>query len=215
MEVDFSLIKALQHNLCEDAKRIQAGDTLAFQRVFHILYEPVYNRAVQVLKNHADAADTTQDVFIKVWQKKLKWDPSVGNFMGWFLVLAERSIIDAYRKQQRELKKHTDSFDMNLIDAGDSEDTDAVFTILELVPDRQPDGLGHVVADEILQNIETALLSVLNPKHRLAWILRHFEGYSTHQISKIMGYPANTCKIWVHRCQVKIREVLAETYEHR
>ena len=130
--------------------------------------------------------------------------------MGWFLILAERSIIDAFRKQQREVKKQTDSFDSNLIDVGDSEETDEVFTILELVPDRQPDGLGHVVADEIMHNIEAALLSVPNGRHRLAWILRHFEGYSPPQISEIMGYPENTCKIWVHRCQLKMREVLAE-----
>ena len=55
------MIKAPECNLCEDAKRIQAGDTIAFQRIFHILYEPVYKRAVAVLKNYADAADTTQD----------------------------------------------------------------------------------------------------------------------------------------------------------
>ena len=37
-------------------------------------------RAVAVLKNYADAEGySTQDVFIKVWQKKLKWDASVEN----------------------------------------------------------------------------------------------------------------------------------------
>ena len=209
------MINVPRSDYCEVGKRIQAGDAIAFERIFRELYTPVYNRAVRVLKNHADAADAAQDVFIKVWQKKTKWDPAVGQFLGWFLILAERTIIDAFRKQQREVKKQTDSFDSNLIDVGDSEETDEVFTILELVPDRQPDGLGHVVADEIMHNIEAALLSVPNGRHRLAWILRHFEGYSTHQIAEIMGYPANTCKIWVHRCQVKMREVLAETYEHR
>ena len=209
------MINVPRRDYCETGKRIQAGDAIAFQRIFRELYNPVYNRAVRVLKNHADAADAAQEVFIKVWQKKLKWDPSVGQFLGWFLILAERSIIDAFRKQQRELKKHTDSFDSNLIDVGDSEETDEVFTVLELVPDRQPDGLEQTVADEILRHIEAAVCSIENPKHRLAWILRHFEGYPPAKISEIMGYPANTCKIWVHRCQLKLREVLAEIYEHR
>ena len=209
------MIKIPKQDLCEDAKRLQAGDTLAFQRVFRILYEPVYKRAVDVLKNHADAADTTQDVFIKVWQKRSRWDPSVGAFMGWFLILAERSIIDAFRKQQRALKKNTDSLDMNLIDAGESEDTDEVFTISELIPAPQSDVLEDLVAKETIQQIEAAVLSVENPKHRLAWILRNFEGYSQAQIANIMRSPVSSCKIWAYRCQIKIREILKETYAHR
>lgn len=204
------MIKVPKFNYCETGKRIQAGDELAFAGIFHELYKPVYNRALEVLKNPCDADEASQDIFIKLWRKKSKWDPSRGTFMGWFLTLAERSIIDAYRSQQRA-RRYMYSIDKNIVDWIDDEDND-ILTTLELVPDRKPDVLSSIIADETMRHIEEAVLSVENRKQRLAWILRHFEGYSPPEISEIIGYPVGTCKIWIHRCQKKIRAVLEETY---
>lgn len=204
------MINVPKLNYCETGKRIQAGDALAFQSFFHELYKPVYKRAFEVLKNHCDADEASQDIFIKIWQKKSKWDSSRGTFMGWVLTLAERSIIDAYRKQKRV--QNTYSVDKNIVDWIDDED-DGILTTLELVSDEKPDALGLIIADETMRHIEEAVLSVENRKQRLAWILRHFEGYTPPEISEIMGHPVGTCKIWIHRCQKKMRAVLEETYE--
>ena len=204
------MINVPKNDYCDLGKQLQAGDALAFDMLFNQLYKPVYKRAFAVLRNHCDADDASQEVFIKIWQKISKWNPSGGSFMGWFLTLAERSIIDAYRKQQRYLKKAC-SIDKNLVDAIDDED-DNILMALEVVPDEKPDTLDLIIADETLHRIEEALLSVEDRRHRLAWILRHFEGYSPAQISEIIGHPVSTCKIWVHRCQRKMREVLTETY---
>ena len=192
-------------------KRIQAGDACVFNDFFHQLYAPVYTRALKVLKNHHDADEAAQDVFVRLWGKKSKWNASGGTFMGWFLTLAERTIIDAYRKKQGQLKKETEyrvvSLDYELGNA--KED---VQTLLERVPDRQPEALRMMVSDEILRRIETAALSVRKRHYRLAWILRHLEGYSPAEIARIMGSPVGTCKIWIHRCQKEIRATLAEMY---
>ena len=204
------MIHVPKNDYCDLGKRIQAGDVFAFEVLFHQLHKPVYNRAFAMLKNHCDAEDAAQEVFIKIWQKSTKWDPSLGGYMGWFLTLAERSIIDAYRKQQRYQKK-TDSIDKNIVDAIDDED-DNILTALELFPDPRQDALGQVIADEMMRRIEEALISVDNRRYRLAWILRHLEDYTPPEISKIMGHPENTCKIWIYRCRVKMREILAETY---
>ena len=202
------MINVPRYDFSDEAKRIQAGDELAFSSVFRQLYNPVYNRALVILKNHQDAADASQDVFIKVWQKKSKWDPAQGQFLGWFLVLAERTIIDAYRKKKRS-QKDIDSIDRHIYGT-DNADTDGL-TALECIPDRSPDALRSIAADEALRLIEDALLTVPNRNHRLAWILRHFEAYSVPRISEIMNAPRTSCKIWIHRCQIQIREALKAT----
>ena len=201
------MISVPRYELCDVGKRIQAGDEFAFEGVFRQLYRPVYARAFAVLKNDQDAADTSQDVFIKVWQKASKWDPAGGPFLGWFLVLAERTIIDAYRKQKRSRK---DTCSIEDIVASDDDSETCLLNLMECVSDGQPDPLRSIIADEAMQLIEEAVLSVSNRKHRLAWILRHFEGYPPRKISEIMGSPISSCKMWIHRCSKELRKELAK-----
>ena len=47
------------------ARGIQAGDTDVYATFFNRLYAPVLKRARHLLKNHEDAEDATQEVFIK------------------------------------------------------------------------------------------------------------------------------------------------------
>lgn len=205
------MIKVPKLDYCKIGKRIQADDAFAFDMLFHQLYQPVYRRAFAMLRNHCDADDASQEVFIKLWQKIPKWDAALGSFIGWFLILAERSIIDAYRKQQRHLKR-TDSLDKNIVDSVDDEDAN-ILTPLELVPDERPDTLGIIIADETMRRIEETVISIENRRHRLAWILRNFEGYPLREISEIMGSPVGSCKVWIHRCQNEMRAVLEEHIE--
>ena len=203
------MIKIPKCSYCDVGKRIQAGDESVFNDFFHQLYAPVYARALKVLKNHFDADEATQDVFVKLWRKKHNWKASAGTFMGWVLTLAERTIIDAYRKKQSELKKGVYSLDYQF---PHHKPDDVVQTLLESIPDPSPEVPERMISEETLIRIETAVLSVQKRNHRLAWILRHLEGYSPPEVARIMGYPVGSCKIWIHRCQKEIRTSLAETY---
>ena len=205
------MIKVPKYSYCDIGKRIYASDVCAFSDFFHELYTPVYMRALKVLKHPIDAEDAAQDVFAKLWKRREKWVASKGTFMGWFLTLAEGTIIDAYRKKQRYLKKEAE-FRIVSLDSGynTSEKDESVQTRLERVPDRQPDVLSLMVSDEIMEQIETAVCSVENRYFRLAWILRHLEGYLPSEIAKIMKCSVGTCKSRIHRCQKEIRKILSD-----
>ena len=202
------MIKVPIRNYCDRGKRIKAGDETTFHCLFNELYQPVLNRAIEVLKNYHDADEATQDVFVKLWQKKGNWNPDLGTFMGWFITLAERSIIDSFRKQIRSRKKVPYSVDYSIL--GDEEEADAEVTVLELLADTKSNPLDLIIADETMHRIEAILLTVRH-EHRLAWILRHVEGYKPPEIAKIMGYPVGTCKIWIYRCNHQIRAELEAT----
>ena len=91
---------------CEDAKLFkETDDSLIFSKIFRTLYPHVYAHARYILKNHEDAEEATQDAFIKLTNSILKWNPDLGKFTAWFAIVARRSIIDSYRKQQRYLKR--------------------------------------------------------------------------------------------------------------
>ena len=194
---------------CEDARRVQSGCPIAFQKVFNASYLNVRQRAYVLLKNHEDAEDVSQEIFIKLWQNITKWDSARGSFNSWFSVLVERTIIDAYRKYKRDPYKDAVSFDMEISLEDKARDGIEECVFSEILSKSTSDGLEQLIAAETLERIEAALLCVKHPGHRLSWMLYHFEGYSYRQISAILGgIPIGTCKMWMFRCRTALQRSL-------
>lgn len=140
-----------------------------------------------LLGNEHDAEDAWQDACIKLWQNVGKWDPERGPFVAWLAVLARNCALDLYRKRKRRaeymLYKHDDS----------DED------LLNRLPD--PRLLQDAIAerDELMSHIRSAVDRIPNADHRVAFVLRHFEGMNTAQMVEAMGAKESTVKVWVYR----------------
>ena len=192
-----------KQDFSEIANRIQAGDEDAYTYFFDRLYTPVFKHAVGLLKNREDAEDATQTVFLKFYQKRLKWNPDLGSFLGWFLVLAERTIIDEYRKRKRLSEIEVTSLETPF------EEGNEMLTLSEILPDTQAAALDTVVIDEAFAVVEAALLE-MTPVYRLTFILYYFEGYSLVEVSEIMRCPYSTSKIRAYRARHQILAILEE-----
>lgn len=193
-----------KQDFSEIANRIRAGDEDAYTYFFDRLYTPVFKRAVALLKNREDAEDATQAVFLKFWQKRLKWNPDLGSFLGWFLTLAERTVIDEYRKRKRLSEIEVTSLETPFESEGNE-----MLTLSEILVEKQRYPLNAMVLDEAFDAIEAALLE-MTPVYRLTFILYYFEGYSLVEVSKIMRCPYSTSKIRAYRARHQILAVLAE-----
>jgi RNA polymerase sigma-70 factor (ECF subfamily) len=66
----------------------------------------------------------------------------------------------------------------------------------------------HIIAKEAQEILENALEQVTKPNHRIAWILRHLEGCSVAEISRILNRKDGTVKIWIFRCTQELRQIL-------
>ena len=66
----------------------------------------------------------------------------------------------------------------------------------------------HIIAQEAQEILEKALEQVTKPNHRIAWILRHLEGCSVAEISRILNKKEGTVKIWIYRCKQELRQIL-------
>ncbi|RKU21071.1 hypothetical protein C6499_22910 [Candidatus Poribacteria bacterium] len=185
------------------ARGIQAGDADVYAAFFNRLYAPVLERARYLLKNHEDAEDATQEVFFKAWEKRSKYDPAGGDFVGWFLVLAERTLLDAYRKRKRLSEIEVTSFETPF------EEDSEILTLSEIIAAPRTDVLDAIVVDETLAAIEAALLE-MTPVYRLTFILYYFEGYSLVEVSEIMRCPYSTSKIRAYRARHQILAILEE-----
>lgn len=179
------------------ATQVKEGNKAAFRQLFDKYYEEVYNRAYNILKNHQDSEEATLDVFTKLWEKLQddKWDSKKGSFWAWLNRFSYNTIIDAKRKRNRireSVLTHEEQDASPLYEYEDAKPG----------PDKQ------IVAQEAQEILEKALEQVTKPNHRIAWILRHLEGCSVAEISRILNRKDGTVKIWIFRCSQELRQIL-------
>ena len=180
------------------ATQAKAGNDAAFRQLFDKHYKWVYNKAYRMLGNYQDTEEVASDVFIKVWQKlnKNKWDAEKGSFQAWLNMVARNTIIDAIRKRNR-IREHP---------LGGSSDEDE--PPLSKYEDPYSGPEQELEAVEAQQILESALEQVTKSNHRIAWMLRHLEGYSIAEIARILNRKEGTVKIWIFRCTEELRKIL-------
>ena len=149
-------------------ERCKRGDRMALEQLLGEYQRPVYNAAYRIVGNTDDAADVTQAVFLKVFERLDQYDPKYKFFSWIYRIAINESInyINRVRKQQP---------------LGDNE-VAATSGPEELV---QEADLCRTIQDGLLQLQET---------HRVVVVLKHFSDCSYKEISDILHIPEKTVK---------------------
>ena len=197
-DTDTTLSAAEDALLVTEAK---AGCRAAMDQLIRKHYEAVYRKAQRTLRNREDAEDVTQEIFLKVSQNLDRWNPSRGRFQAWLYTVAGNTVIDVIRKRTRDEKK---------LPAYTPADADEYEAVIHSIKDPAPDPEQHALNLELLQHIECALNQITNPNYRIAWTLRHLADTSIAEIAEILDTPENTVKVWIHRCNEKLRKILTD-----
>jgi RNA polymerase sigma-70 factor (ECF subfamily) len=179
----------------EDAKQIERclrGDEKAFEELLNKYKKPVFSICLRMVRNHADAEDLAQEVFIRTFSVLDRYDPSYP-FSSWLYRITSNLCIDYIRKRREGVF----SLDHPL-QGRDGE----VFRQIpggEAKPDRTAE------SREMMDVLEAAIRSL--PEHyRIIVILRHQEQLSYEEISDNLGIPLGTVKARIHRARNMIRE---------
>lgn len=80
---------------------IVQGDQKAFTKLVDIYWSTVYNHALAYSKSTQVAQEITQDIFLKVWNKKENLR-EIENFKGYLFILGRNQIISTMRKKLQE-----------------------------------------------------------------------------------------------------------------
>lgn len=76
------------------------GDQAAFSEFYQLTARRVLGMAKRVLVDAGLSEDTTQEVFIQVWQNAAKFDPDAGSPLAWLMTITHRRAIDRVRSAQ-------------------------------------------------------------------------------------------------------------------
>jgi len=155
----------------------------------------LYAMALRLTRDADLAADAVQEGFATALEKLdgFRGDAQLGT---WVYRIVYNKAIDQLRRRGRELP---------LTD----EQADAV---ADRVPGR---GASQArPADELLSNAEThaaleQALADLPAVQRAVFTLREIEGHPAEEVGRILGLPAGTVRVYLHRARLKLRERLA------
>jgi RNA polymerase sigma-70 factor (ECF subfamily) len=162
------------------------GDINAFEEVYKATSSFVYNVALRITRNSADAEEVTQDVFMKVY-RNLKGFQFRSAFKTWVYRITVNTAINRYRKSVRESKGRVDDDNIMLSLPSASSTSES---------------LNHNDNQARLN----ALLDVLSPEHKTCLILREIEGLSYQEIAETLRIPLNTVRSRLKRARQALLE---------
>jgi RNA polymerase sigma-70 factor (ECF subfamily) len=172
--------------------RAQAGDADAFRELVDRHSRAVFRVAYRVTGSVEDAEDVVQETFLRAYRQLHRFE-SRANFGTWLHRIASNCAVDLIRaRPRREMNEENDTLE-RLGAGAESGKT----------PAAERGVLGTEIKDRI-----TAALTLLTPMERAAFTLRHFEGLSIEEISRMLGLRTNATKHSIFRAVRKMRREL-------
>jgi len=163
MEIDFD------HEL-EFVKRLQSGDQLAFEALYHTYSKEIYRKIIKMVKDVTLAEELTQDVFVKIWNKR-EVITTEKPFRYYLLTLATNLVNDFYRKAARERRLQ-----------------DEIIAASTELYNPTEDQIYYKESKEIMD----AAIDSLPAQQKLVFQLCKIEGKTYEEVSNMLGISTST-----------------------
>lgn len=167
--------------------QVGLGNRSAFSSLYDATSAKLFGVCLRVLNNWAEAEDTLQEVFVKIWHKAGLYSVNGYSPMTWLITLARNTAIDKLRARK----------------AG-SVDIDKVYDLASSDPSPE---------DEVVASSERAQLNgcleELEADKSDAVRRAYLDGDSYKDLAARYDVPLNTMRTWLRRSLLKLRECLS------
>ncbi len=185
-------------------RRCVAGDAAAWQEIVQQYHRRIYNICYRFSGSPDDAADLTQEVFIKMYRTLSTFDTTRASFMTWVTTVTRNLLVDHFRKGKYD--RVTDSLDAT---AGNQDDG---LTLAEKLEDRSAGPEARVRSQEAQKLVHDAL-GKLSPELREAVILRDLQDMDYKDIAIVLKVPEGTVKSRINRGRTELARLLQRNYK--
>ncbi|MCS7012892.1 MAG: RNA polymerase sigma factor [Chloroherpetonaceae bacterium] len=163
----------------------QAGNLRAFERLVERYDERVLALVWRYTASEEDAKDLYQEIFLRVYRGLPQFEGR-SEFSTWLYQIVTNVCL-SYRTQQQRLSQEQDVL-------------------------KSEDALnGYAVSPSpmLALQVEEALMS-LSPHQKMAFLLKHYEGYSIKEIAKMMNCAEGTVKKHLYEAVTRLQRVLRD-----
>ena len=167
------------------------GKQSAQMEIYNRYYKAMYNTALRIVKNSAEAEDVMQESFLNAFTKLHTFKGEV-TFGSWLKRIVINNSIYHYRKQR---KRNEVAFDdiMYKVEDNDGVASDHVFTELK--------------AQKVMETMKR-----LKDNYRISLTLHLIEGYDYEEISTIMNISYANCRTTISRAKASLRNKMINAY---
>lgn len=166
------------------AERFRAGDRSAFDVLVRRHQKGVWRVVRRYVKRDADAADITQQVFVRAF-KGLSTFRHAATVRSWIYRIAINAALTWIRDHKREVS---------------SEIAEDALTENAAAP-------GRIASDQDGKRLRAAI-EQLPPKQKIVLELRVFDDLSFKEVAELADCTENTAKVTFHYAVKKLREIL-------
>ena len=182
---------------------LKAGSEEAYAWLIGEFQQPVYGLVYRIVNDPADAADTTQDIFLKVF-RGMKQFHGESSLKTWIYRIALHEAANRRRWWFRHKARET-SIEPAESDAGNAGENGAMQLALTDHSDSPFDNVAHL---EVQRRVEEELQKVPEP-YRTTLILRDLEDMSYEEIAEVLEISLGTVKSRLTRGREALRQRLA------
>jgi len=178
-------------------KQCQRGDADAMGRLIVKYQDRLYNAILKICGNPDDAAELTQETFVKVLENINTFREQSG-FYTWLFRVGVNLTLNFCSRRLRLGMRSLD------VAAGEQESSSMAANL----PDkRQTDPVTTAENRELVRHV-LAALEKLDDHQRAVVVLRDIEGMSYEQIAEILQIELGTVKSRLSRARTALRELL-------
>jgi RNA polymerase sigma-70 factor, ECF subfamily len=170
--------------------RVALGDRAAFKALYQATSSKLFGVTLRILNNRAEAEDTLQEVYVKVWNRASSFAPNIMNRgyspMAWLVSIARNQAIDLIRQRR-----------------GGHVDIEEAFDLADSAPLPEQMTIQKSESREIAR-----CLATLDADRANAVRGAYLDGHSYEELAERYKVPLNTMRTWLRRSLMKLKECL-------
>ena len=179
--------------------RAQSGEMAAFDELVTIFQSRMFNLAYRMVNSREDAADLTQEIFVKMYRSIHKFGGR-SKFSTWLYAVAA----NCCRSGLRRLRRVSDR-EVVRLDATAENDAGRRYRELPDPAESVPETMGR---GEVKARIE-AVIAELPEDARMVMVLRDLQGMTYEGIAEALQCSIGTVKSRLSRARLKLKDRLS------
>lgn len=157
-------------DLSEIVKKIKTGDPVAFETVFNLFQENIYNFLLYKLKDHAAAEDQLQEVFFRLWKNRanLQEQQSIKNYL---YTIADNLVLN-HARHLKVVTSYQEQFKSRLFSVSENPQ--------------------HVLEEKEFKQRLMSAIEALPEKSRIVFLMSRMEDLTYQEISERLSISIKT-----------------------
>lgn len=167
------------------------GDEGAFAQLYDRTSGRVYGMVLRVVRDAAQSAEVTQDIYLELWRNAARFDAGKGGVLPYLLMIAHRRAVDRVRAAQASVVRDDRYASLN--------------------EDRPYDSVAETAQTNLEAQRVRKVMEGLTEPQREAIGLAYFGGYTHSEVAELLKLPLGTVKTRIRDGLIRMRDALGVT----